>query len=737
MESARKTNAWSSAIDTDCSAAQPAPAIAAYIVPGTAAQHALQGPTHKLAFYNVGWASSSKKHKAAWLAREVSNIVTTRNVDAIGISEVFNQRENLEDRREVIMSALLGHLNQGSAEQPAREGRTDAHYIFIWNSNSLRLVNYEVVSCGIREEPSRRGQYFEFQPKGTDVPLHVYHNHSPSTRLTLGKRKTLMKTFWNHVSTKTSVAQPAVIFGGDFNCTPIQWTICVKDMQQKPSRKTVQSCQSKPIPRQGDNALVVNAIAFQEESGFGKSYDSNAFTDTHDVVLVPLCLCNKGTHSSVVQPASNPRTEPGSQEAQPPCPVSTKPVPEEASASAAQPKKLEQLDQQKTSKASNAAQTVSNTSMDPGNKRTHSSVVQPASNPRTHPGVQEAQPPCPVSTTPMPEEASASAAQPKMPEYPPGLMYMTAVEGPASSTAAQPEEVEQTDQSELSRALSLVIPTSSTPLFSTLLEKLANTDDESIMDCLASICLFGDLQNKPPAVSVAQPDHDPTSPYDRSMRVECLLEKTNEQRELHIARIAERSDARLHHKDCLIFHDEDMKEIMNAWRNQPKTWMKNETLQKLQNDTPQERHQKIKSAFSTMLFSLFGNKSLTDICIRYPVCSAGQPANIFKEFAKAWEAAQNSIQLQKRREQSKPNPNVRLSKKIRALTQRAEHAASIRKKVAEDGNSWYQLSLKDQKLCQEHDDEDIRRQIAELRAQQQPRFEGAASSIARNMTKQC
>ena len=53
------------------------------------------------------------------------------------------------------------------------------------------------------------------------------------------------------------------------------------------------------------------------------------------------------------------------QEAQPPCQVSTRPVPEEASASAAQPKKLEQLDKQSASKASSAAQPASNTSMDP------------------------------------------------------------------------------------------------------------------------------------------------------------------------------------------------------------------------------------------------------------------------------------------------------------------------------------------------------------------------------------
>ena len=164
-------------------------------------------------------------------------------------------------------------------------------------------------------------------------------------------------------------------------------------------------------------------------------------------MLVPLCLCNRGTHSSVVQPASNPRTDPGAQEAQPPCPVSTKPVPEEASASAAQPKKLEQLDKQQTIKA---------------------------------------------------------------------------------SSAAQPEEDEQSHQSEISEALSLAIPTSSTPLFKALLEKLADTEDEGIMNALASMFLYGDLKNKAPAVSAAQPDHDPMNPNDLSMRVVGLLQTTKE-----------------------------------------------------------------------------------------------------------------------------------------------------------------------------------------------------------------
>ena len=218
------------------------------------------------------------------------------------------------------------------------------------------------------------------------------------------------------------------------------------------------------------------------------------------------------------------------------------------------------------------------------------------------------------------------------------------------------------------------------------------------------------------------------------MRVECLLEKTKEQRGLHIARLVERNDPRLRQGDCLVFHDADMKVIMNAWRSQPDTWMRNETLQNLQDMTPQARHQKIKSAFSTMLFELFGNKRLTETCIRFPVCSAEQPANILKEFGEAWRAAENSMELQKARQQSERNPNIRLSRQIHALQQLAGRAASIREWIAQDRNNWYELSLEDQKLWQGHDDEDNRRQISALRAQQQPRYPGAASSIARVMT---
>ena len=65
---------------------------------------------------------------------------------SVANSEVFGQREDhLKDKRDRIMKELLAQLNQRSAAQPAWRGMTDVHYIFLWNSNTLSLLDYEVV----------------------------------------------------------------------------------------------------------------------------------------------------------------------------------------------------------------------------------------------------------------------------------------------------------------------------------------------------------------------------------------------------------------------------------------------------------------------------------------------------------------------------------------------------------------------------------------------------------------
>jgi len=176
-----------------------------------------------------------------------------------------------------------------------------------------------------------------------------------------------------------------------------------------------------------------------------------------------------------------------------------------------------------------------------------------------------------------------------------------------------------------------------------------------------------------------------------------------------------------------------MNETMNSWRHQPETWMQKQSLQIVNEiGTPQAYHQALKSKFSTMLFELFGNKALVELFIRFPICSAEQPAWLLKDFVGAWENFRDTPEASRARESSPKNETgeARLSKQIYKSRQRQKRAQWVADWVADDWNNWYQLSQADQTLWIEHNDGTIGRQIADLRAQQQPRFPGAAEQLA-------
>ena len=114
---------------------------------------------HRLAFYNIGWDSRSKKphHTADGLAKEICDMVQQLALDALGISEVYNLNEvDKHGERQMILRHLLSSLNN-SAARPASSawvGRSAGHYIFVWNSNKLEVKDYAFVSCGITEHLS-------------------------------------------------------------------------------------------------------------------------------------------------------------------------------------------------------------------------------------------------------------------------------------------------------------------------------------------------------------------------------------------------------------------------------------------------------------------------------------------------------------------------------------------------------------------------------------------------------
>ena len=286
-----RANCWGSA-------AQPAAETLAEFM-GSAAQPAVAQPGMwksfcRLAFYNIGWNSQDKKHTSAMLAKEIKEIVQTKDVHAVGISEVFNARDDyLHDRRQQIMRDILDALHD-TAAQPVWDGKVDAHYIFCWKTDVLKLCEYEVVPCGITEHSYRRAQYLQFRSGPDGEPLHIYHNHSPSRNRTLSddRRKRILQHLYGHLGAKSSAAQPAAVFGGDWNSTQLQWEAQFASMPMSDeTRKIVQICTSRAVPRHhGDRAVAINVRALQQDSGFGVSFKgcNNAFSDDHDVVLVPV-----------------------------------------------------------------------------------------------------------------------------------------------------------------------------------------------------------------------------------------------------------------------------------------------------------------------------------------------------------------------------------------------------------------------------------------------------------------
>ena len=73
---------------------------AEYIHGRTAVQPANGIPLwHRLAFYNIGWLSRSKKpeHTKDCLAKEICDMVRELTLDAVGISEVYNLKDDDKD----------------------------------------------------------------------------------------------------------------------------------------------------------------------------------------------------------------------------------------------------------------------------------------------------------------------------------------------------------------------------------------------------------------------------------------------------------------------------------------------------------------------------------------------------------------------------------------------------------------------------------------------------------------
>ena len=170
----------------------------------TAGQTAADSDCYKLAFYNMSsdvpatpainalsleisqisdMVHDANKRIIDGLSSEICDMLHDKCVDAVGISVLFNPKDDRWQQLQAIMDQVVWKLNSSSeqransadssAEPPAWKGQSDGHYVVIWNSQRLVLKAYSlVVNPHDIYHKDLRFQQAEW-PSGP--LLHVYH----------------------------------------------------------------------------------------------------------------------------------------------------------------------------------------------------------------------------------------------------------------------------------------------------------------------------------------------------------------------------------------------------------------------------------------------------------------------------------------------------------------------------------------------------------------------------------
>ena len=261
----------------------------------------------RLGFYNIGWQYGNKRRGIRELRQEVLSLVMDHQVQVLGLCEVFDIEDGLNEEKQVA-TQLVQHLN--SATSPGTWGGASCHhYVTLWRKDlGFTCVEEQSFWCRVETRDWQKGQYLKFVHADWPQPINVVHNHSVSSdkrgKLTPKMRSTIAQTAWDIVCRADSAAQPVAVFGGDYNCTPLQWHSVISDMHAtKATRRREQLCVSRLIEegglaqKHGDDALAINCLALHEASRYGNSFrakgvTNNGFSDNHDLVLVPMFFDN-------------------------------------------------------------------------------------------------------------------------------------------------------------------------------------------------------------------------------------------------------------------------------------------------------------------------------------------------------------------------------------------------------------------------------------------------------------
>ena len=536
----------------------------------------------------------------------------------------------------------------------------------------------------------------------TALPLGRKKQGKQDRRFNVSARKTVVQTVCQHAKEKHALQQqngveqpdfPAVLVTGDWNLPQVQWRSFLRSNLPEHVAKKVQAVQSTMLgnAKHGDLTIAINCQAFQEETP-----DWTTFSDAHDVVITPVRL-------------------PGIQELPP----------------------SESAEQPPTKVPSNESR-VAGCEVSP-----ELSAEQPArqavlaSDHGERPDVEQ-----PETKVPSNESwvAGCEVSPGRNAEQPPGQAVIASDHGGQPEAAPEAHvSVDLTIAHPQPDCMALVhipadnldIPSSTTPLYTQMVDNLASIDDEAAdSEALADVertFMFGSIMETPVPGRWCQ--HAP----DRMVRLEWVLELLQERRNSHVHKLQERNDPRLSAAQPeLVFSDRDMQEIMNDWKRVPEIWMRPDSLSVLEGLPGPRRHGFVKSRFGAMKFQLLGNQALVDFVIRFNFCGAVQPAAL-REFCNLWKKQTATGEHKKAQELSEKQApeHIRRAKKIWILQRKIQRAQWIVDLVTWSWDNWYRLSTSDKNLYYSHSDNSLQNELKDiLRTQAAPRNPGAASRIA-------
>ena len=670
-------------------------------------------------FYNVGIQIaelSGKKWstKQSHLKNDIIKAFDMHVLDILCLCELgelgVGIAAGLPDRN---VDAWMTELLRDSAIPPVHIF-ADSHYLTIVKTSRVNVDRYSLVQGFDDNNTNRSFQHLRVFVAGDGVPISIINCHAPSSKkrvLTSNGRKLYLTAAHN------VCAGDPFIFGGDFNTGFIQITAFMNGIDARyrggegDLSSALQVCYSHPIKaRVGDLAVSYGLRAIQIDSAVGKSHQG--VSDAHDLVIASVFATHGSLRPSAGRSGSvAPLTQP-----QWPKSTSSAPLPNSnatalssltsckitpwntgitiqptlPSSSSAPTKNVKcemptrqppRFPLQEEATASGSVPELALPSLQMKRSSPEISCTDSTPVPRI------LQPRHAAAITLDPEDdSSSSAAQPvrmlcprvkATPAQAPLQLFLPPDESPSSVSLPSAPPTEARSEHEMGAAAATVEQI--TPVTSLRLRgpiprvlEIFGSDAEntaSLRDLLEKIAKEF-LYDKVSRVIVT-PDgcYEAAASVNNLDKLEMYLQVIQDQREKHLRRCPDLApDA--------VFEKWDMEEIYKSWMEDYTSWMnaKNikdyeDLLRRTGKGVQQQAHQKRRRSFSAYLFQILGNKHVLLASIKYPLCSAAQPAKIIEEFMTAWEKEKATDDYKKR---------VRMSEKAteeRKQLKKEAHAA--------------------------------------------------------------